>query len=648
MSSTTRRKKQTKGNDSPQLTDSKPVLDAAYKVLGPRTTAPAGPSLPTVISIFIGFMSTNILSSSLIRLGPQYLEPVFGNVLPYLNYFYGILFSFILGGLMGSSYWRYILSAMSPVKKRKGDRLTIDTKTTRAIAMAFDMAAILTALAPTRASYLFRYSDMVSPMWGPMIVYCLFTFPAFVLGGFIAVLSAARVSYNPQSKILQGAISIAYLSAVAMSVWLGHIFARPQVACTGILFNAIFAGLSSVIIKLLTGYQETVDSVDALEALKAASPDGKLEKDTEELTANLRDRQIRKLQFLPAGGVLFFALTTFFSQPSCTNGLTAANNRNTTQYHMLSRHESITGWVSVSDETQRGIRLLRSGHSILGGQWNTTNESIFGVFYYPDAVRLIKDNKHHPASKSKGMMVTKKSLIGDGSERALQIGLGIGVSARSLHEQNVRVDVVEIDPEVYKAAVSYFMLPTNLNGVYLQDGRTFIDKSPDHTYDYIVHDVFTGGSVPSSLFSESAIAQLERILKPNGTLAMNYVGVMSDTRSLYHVARTISTVFSHVRCFAESLDDMDGLTNMMFFASNGPLEFDISHKVLRAMDQYTIRSIMLSKMEEQEINIDAAYADDVKPITDQWNPLPQWQVGSAIAHWKAMRDLFPTEYWLNY
>ncbi|ORX73741.1 hypothetical protein DL89DRAFT_263760 [Linderina pennispora] len=600
-----------KGDDSPQLTDSKPVLDAAYKVLGPRTTAPAGPSLPTVISIFIGFMSTNILSSSLIRLGPQYLEPVFGNVLPYLNYFYGILFSFILGGLMGSSYWRYILSAMSPVKKRKGDQLTIDTKTTRAIAMAFDMAAILTALAPTRASYLFRYSDMVSPMWGPMIVYCLFTFPAFVLGGFVAVLSAARVSYNPQSKILQGAISIAYLSAVAMSVWLGHTFARPQVACTGILFNAIFAGLSSVIIKLLTGYQETVDSADALEALKAASPDGKLEKGAEELTANLRDRQIRKLQFLPAGGVLFFALTTFFSQPSCTNGLTAANNRNTTQYHMLSRHESITGWVSVSDEAQRGIRLLRSGHSILGGQWNTTNESIFG------------DNKHHPASKSKGMM------------RALQIGLGIGVSARSLHEQNVRVDVVEIDPEVYKAAVDYFMLPKNLNGVYLQDGRTFIDESPDHTYDYIVHDVFTGGS-------------LERILKPNGTLAMNYVGIMSDTRSLYHVARTISTVFSHVRCFAESLDDMDGLTNMMFFASNSPLEFDISHKVLRAMDQYTIRSNMLSKMEEREINIDAAYADDVKPITDQWNPLPQWQVGSAIAHWKAMRDLFPTEYWLNY
>ncbi|KAJ1939307.1 hypothetical protein FBU59_004166, partial [Linderina macrospora] len=624
------------------------VLAAAHKVLGPRTSAPAGPSLPTIFSIFIGFMSTNILSSSLIRLGPQYLEPVFGNVLPYLNYFYGIMFSFILGGLMGSSYWRYILSAMSPAKKRKGDPLTIDTKTTRAIAMAFDLAAILTALAPVRATYLFRYSDMVSPMWGPMIVYCLFTFPVFLLGGFIAVLSAARISYNPQSKALQGAISIAYLSAVGMSIWLGHMFARPQVACTGILFNAVFAGLSSVIIKLLTGYQESVDTVDTLEALKAASPDGKLEKDAEELNANLRDRQIRKLRFLPAGAVLFFALTTFFSQPTCTNGLTAANNRNTTNYHMLSRRESITGWVTVSDETERELRLLRSGHSIIGGQWNSTGESIFGVFYYPDAVRLVKGRETNPVFKSKGKKITEKSLIGDGSERALQIGLGIGVSARSLHEQNVRVDIVEIDPEVYKAAVDYFMLPKNLNGVYLQDGRAFVNKSPEHTYDYIVHDVFTGGSVPSSLFSESAVSQMERILKPNGVLAMNYVGIPTDTRSLYHVARTISTAFSHVRCFAETLDDTDTLTNMMFFASNSPLEFDITPNVLHAMDESSIRSRMLAKMEEREINLDAAFADDVQPITDEWNPLPQWQVGSAIAHWKAMRDLFPAEYWLNY
>ncbi|KAI8324807.1 S-adenosyl-L-methionine-dependent methyltransferase [Martensiomyces pterosporus] len=299
---------------------------------------------------------------------------------------------------------------------------------------------------------------------------------------------------------------------------------------------------------------------------------------------------------------------------------------------MLSRQESVTGWIAVSDEVERDLRLLRSGHSIIGGHWNSTTESIFGVFYYPDAVRLLARN----------------ALIGDGSERALQIGLGIGVSARSLHEQNVRVDVVEIDPAVYKAATEYFFLPKNLNGVHLQDGRQFIDEAPASTYDYIVHDVFTGGSVPSSLFSQSAVAQLKRILKPDGVLAMNYVGVPSDTRTLHHVAHTIRTAFPHVRCFAETTGDLDTMTNMMFFASPEPVEFDISRDVIEAMGRDSIRARMLVDMEKKEIRTDGYNAEDVRPITDDWNPLPEWQVDTAIQHWKAMREMFPSEYWLNY
>ncbi|KAJ1960191.1 hypothetical protein GGI12_003940 [Dipsacomyces acuminosporus] len=368
--------------------------------------------------------------------------------------------------------------------------------------------------------------------------------------------------------------------------------------------------------------------------------------------AKLRDHQLRKLRFLPVIACLFFVITTYFGEPRCTNGLTAKNNQDTSKYRMLSRTESVTGWITVSDEAKRDLRLLRSGHSIIGGHWNSTTESIFGIFYYPDAVRLIKGRASNPNAKRTGKgkrsRLAKNALIGDGSERALQIGLGIGVSARSLHEQNVRVDVAEIDPAVYQAAVDFFLLPKNLNGVYLEDGRQFIDKAPAHTYDYIVHDVFTGGSVPSSLFSQSAVAQLHRILKPDGVLAMNYVGIPADTRTLYHVLHTLRTSFAHVRCFAESTKDLNTMTNMMFFASDEPIEFDIAPEVLSAMGPESIRARMLADMEKNEISLDGYKPEEARAITDEWNPLTEWQFDTAIQHWKAMREMFPSEYWLNY
>ncbi|KAJ1666353.1 hypothetical protein IW140_001082 [Coemansia sp. RSA 1813] len=606
----------------------------------------AGPPVPILISILISFTSTTILVSSLIRLGPQVLEPIYGNILPFIGYMHVTIMCLGVGAIMGCVYWRRILSVASPEFRKDDDQLTADTRTARALSMAFDMAAIVTALAPLRATYVFRWSGRLGPTWGPFVSHCTLVLPVFILGGFVTGVSAARVAHNPQSPTRHSVIFIAYLAAVCLTTWIGHQFSTHHRGCYGLLLNAGYAALSSLMIKLLAGHQENVDAAEAL--AKAQSQ----EQQNRQRTAHLRERQLRKLRFLPTAAFVFFALTTLFGDPRCATGLTAKNNADTSEYVMLSRAESVTGWVSVSDESRRKLRLLRSGHSIIGGHWNETGESIFGIFYYADAVRLVSDRKSNPEAKRDytSRKLSSKALVGDGSERALQIGLGIGVSARSLHQQNVRVDIVEIDPEVYRAAIDFFSLPRNLNGVHLMDGRRFIDEAQQHIYDYVIHDVFTGGSVPASLFSQSAIAQIQRILKPDGILAMNYVGVPSDTRSLAHIAFTLRSAFPHLRCFAESLDDRDSMVNMMFFASAKPIRFDITPDVLRAMGSSTIRSRTLQDMEKNEIDVDAAVKsiNGVRPITDKWNPLPLWQADPAAKHWHAMRDLFPESFWLNY
>lgn len=39
-------------------------------------------------------------------------------------------------------------------------------------------------------------------------------------------------------------------------------------------------------------------------------------------------------------------------------------------------------------------------------------------------------------------------------------------------------------------------------------------------YDYVIHDVFTGGAEPASLFAVEFLSSLRRTMKPNGSIAI--------------------------------------------------------------------------------------------------------------------------------
>ncbi|KAJ1889591.1 hypothetical protein GGI09_006546 [Coemansia sp. S100] len=542
----------------------------------------SGLGATTAAAMVIGFATSSIMMSTIMQVGPTYLEPVYGNVLAHQWFTSGIVISMAVGAALGSRLWRGLTTGLTAGSSKA------DARTERLIGAALDMAALLTALAPWRTALLFQESRWLGPVWGPVVTHVSLAAPVAAASGFIAAVSVARLLHGRRT-----AWAAAYVGAAVAAMWARRGAAGVHSGCQGLLLVAGYAALSSVMIKLL----------------------------------GRRGRLL--LLVAPTIAAVVFGVLTLGSDPRCASGMTARNNVGSA-YHMLSRAESVTGWVTVSDEAERRLRLLRSGHSIIGGHWNETQESIFGIFYYADAVRLVSSRRSRRRT----------------NERALIIGLGIGVAARSLHEQGVKVDVVELDPAVYRAAVDFFSLPRNLHGVYLQDGRRFIDDAADGSYDYIVHDVFTGGSVPAVLFSQSAVAQLSRILAPRGVLAMNYVGMLSDTRTLHHVAHTLRSAFAHVRCFAESIEDPTGITNMMFFASQKPIAF-APGALRNSSNPDTIRARVLADMEDNEVSV--VYDEQsVRLITDAWNPLPKWLAPAAQVHWHAMRDMFPDEYWLNY
>jgi spermidine synthase len=84
--------------------------------------------------------------------------------------------------------------------------------------------------------------------------------------------------------------------------------------------------------------------------------------------------------------------------------------------------------------------------------------------------------------------------------------------------------IVEIDPVVHEFATKYFNLPSRHTSV-IEDAAKFVSRAQAlgpvyHSYDYIIHDVFTGGAEPVNLFTQEFFQGLSDLLDPDGTIAI--------------------------------------------------------------------------------------------------------------------------------
>lgn len=102
-------------------------------------------------------------------------------------------------------------------------------------------------------------------------------------------------------------------------------------------------------------------------------------------------------------------------------------------------------------------------------------------------------------------------------------GLGIGTTPAALVAHGIDTTVVEIDPVVHKFASKYFQLPSNHTAV-IEDAVTYTSRlaanETETRFDYIIHDVFTGGAEPIPLFTLEFLQNLNALLKPHGVIAI--------------------------------------------------------------------------------------------------------------------------------
>lgn len=104
----------------------------------------------------------------------------------------------------------------------------------------------------------------------------------------------------------------------------------------------------------------------------------------------------------------------------------------------------------------------------------------------------------------------------------LYSGAGVGTSPGAFIAHGINTTIVEIDPVVMGYASKYFDLSPNHNGVVADAVRYMGDvaNSTEERYDYIIHDVFTGGAEPVNLFTHEFMKDLQASLKPDGVIAI--------------------------------------------------------------------------------------------------------------------------------
>ncbi|CAK7200020.1 hypothetical protein SEUCBS139899_002708 [Sporothrix eucalyptigena] len=319
---------------------------------------------------------------------------------------------------------------------------------------------------------------------------------------------------------------------------------------------------------------------------------------------------------------------------------------------VLDRRESITGYVSVVENLSQGFRVLRCDHSLLGGEWtrfpaNPVAEPIYGVFVMLEAVRLVN---------------VPGKVENDADASCLVIGLGIGTAPAAFVAHGIDTTVVEIDPAVHDFASQYFHLPSNHTAV-LEDAVGYTARlvaeqsgelsadSVDGCFDYIVHDVFTGGAEPISLFTLEFLQNLHALLKPSGVIAINYAGDFALT-PIKAVMLTIRTVFPACRIFREHPREAgstgpDFANVVIFCTKQGERDADITFRTPRKADllnSETRKHFLVPKHEV--VGADFRSTEEARIVRrNDTEQLAESHAESALGHWAVMRRVVPAKVW---
>ena len=220
----------------------------------------------------------------------------------------------------------------------------------------------------------------------------------------------------------------------------------------------------------------------------------------------------------------------------------------------------------------------------------------------------------------------------------------------------INTTIVELDPVVHEFATKYFDLPDG-HTAHLEDAIEFVEvKSQEkpESYDYIVHDVFTGGAEPTALFTFEFLQGLKSLLKADGVVAINYAGDINMPPPRIVLA-TIHAVFPTCRIYRYSLEDLSDPNNSFV----NMVVFCIKSDARKLTFRQPVTSDWLDSLSRRDFvppppNLEIKFADVVGEdigaslgLLRKGNEdiIESYHTEAAVRHWNIMRTVLPSAIW---
>jgi SAM-dependent methyltransferase len=158
----------------------------------------------------------------------------------------------------------------------------------------------------------------------------------------------------------------------------------------------------------------------------------------------------------------------------------------------------------------------------------------------------------------------------------LFLGGGAYTLPRRVAERDpqARITVVELDPEVTRVAHQFFGMRPQLGIRTIHgDARAYLDRAENVAFERIFVDVYAGQeSLPYSLVTREAFERLARLLRPEGVLTINAIGITAGVgeRRFWSLVRTISEVFPSLAVYTHLGPDHPERQNVLLVAAREP------------------------------------------------------------------------------
>ncbi|MCP4624416.1 MAG: hypothetical protein GY850_12925 [bacterium] len=202
-----------------------------------------------------------------------------------------------------------------------------------------------------------------------------------------------------------------------------------------------------------------------------------------------------------------------------------------------------------------------------------------------------------------------------------------------------RIDVVEIDPGVTKAAqIAFGLSPDSPIRTITMDGRNYVDQliargndsETSIKYDFIYEDAINDYSVPFQIVTQEFNDKIMKILAPEGIYMINLIDCLESSLFLGAIANTIQKTFPHVYIITDNRENTAVRNTFIIAASRRSLDLNnIGHTYRAGFDLWVLNSDEVTGLIAKSGNI--ILTDNYAPVENLLAPVVNKNLDQAIS-----------------